>query len=140
MPFIQLTIIGLLTSLSSSYILMAISVLLSSGKSMSGKELIEQVILSAVLGILIGIISLVFEIENFSFKLQLCLHYIAITGCVMIIGYFGHWYNIENIFSILSIFIAESLIYVLTWHFINSLLKKDVEKINKSIQKRKKIL
>ena len=58
----------------------------------------------------------------------------------MIIGYFGHWYNIENIFSILSIFIAESLIYVLTWHFINSLLKKDVEKINKSIQKRKKIL
>ena len=140
MQFLRMTIIGLLISLSSSYVLMSLSIFLRHNKVMTGEELLEQVMIAAILGIIIGVVSLIFEIERLPFTIQLIMHYIAITICVLTAGYFGHWYDISNIFSFMGVFLSEVIIYVLTWYFINVLLKKDIEEINKSIQKRRRSL
>ena len=56
MKYLRMMIIGLLISLSSSYILVTLSVL-SNNAVMSGAELLEEIIIATILGIAIGLFS-----------------------------------------------------------------------------------
>ncbi|WP_285396072.1 DUF3021 domain-containing protein [Lysinibacillus sp. fls2-241-R2A-57] len=133
MNFIRMMIIGLLISLSSSYVLVTLSVL-SNNTVMSGPELLEQIIIAAILGAVIGLLSTIFDIERLPFIAQFILHVIAVTLCVMIAGYFGDWFEHSGI---TSIFISEAIIFFIAWCIIYVLQKNDIAKINQEIQKRK---
>lgn len=137
MHVLRMMIIGLLISLSSSYVLMSFSIFSKPNAVMTGVELLEQVMIAAVLGVIIGLISLILDTERLPFTILLIIHYIAITICVFTAGYFGQWYEISSTSSIVGILFSEVIIYVLTWCIIRLLLKRDVEEINKSIQKRR---
>ncbi|MEX3744170.1 MULTISPECIES: DUF3021 domain-containing protein [Lysinibacillus] len=133
MKFIRMMIIGLLISLSSSYVLVTISVL-SNNAVMSGEELLEQIIIAAILGVVIGLLSIIFEIERLPFISQLILHLIAVTLCVMVAGYFGRWFDHSGIMYVL---ISEVIIYFIVWCIIYVLQLIDIAEINHEIKKRK---
>lgn len=133
MKILRMMIIGLLISLSSSYILVTLSVM-SNHSTIVGAELFEQIIIAAILGVVIGSLSLIFEIERLVFAIQLIVHFIAVTCCVMIAGYFGRWFEHS---SILYVIVAEIIIYFIVWCILYVLQKNDIEEINHEIQKRK---
>lgn len=139
MKFLQIAIISILISLSSSYIIMSLSIFKSPGDVMTGANLIEEVIIAILLGIAIGCISLIFSTERISFSLQLTLHFIAITISVFTAGYFGDWYDLNVTSSIITIFIAIIIVYIVTWGILHILLKKDVHELNKTIRQRRAI-
>ncbi|KOS69204.1 hypothetical protein AEA09_12030 [Lysinibacillus contaminans] len=137
MHALRMMIIGLLISLSSSYVLMSLSVFSKPNAVMSGAELLEQIAIAAVMGIVIGLISLILESERLPFTVLLCIHFIAIIICVLIAGYFGQWYDISDISTIVGVLFSVVIIYIITWCIIRVLLKRDIQEINKSIQKRR---
>lgn len=137
MHALRMMIIGLLISLSSSYVLMSLSVFSKPDAVMTGVELLEQVMIAAVLGVIIGLISLILETERLPFTILLIIHYIAITICVLIAGYIGHWYDISDLSTVTVVLLSMVIIYILTWCIIYVLLKLDVKEMNKSIQKRR---
>jgi len=101
---------------------------------MTGNELLEQVIVAAILGAALGPLSLIFEIERMPFIAQLLLHLAAVTICVLTAGHFGGWF--EH-FGIKNVLISEAIIYIIIWCMMFILQKKDIEKINNAIKKRK---
>lgn len=133
MKIIRMMVIGLLISLSSSYVLVTLSVL-SNNAVMSGEELLEQIIIAAILGVVIGLLSIIFEIERLPFISQLILHLIAVTLCVMVAGYFGRWFDHSGITYVL---ISEAIIYFIVWCIIYVLQLIDIAEINHEIKKRK---
>ncbi|MEY9977475.1 DUF3021 domain-containing protein [Lysinibacillus sp. RC79] len=133
MKIIRMMIIGLLISLCSSYVLVTFSVI-SNNAVVSGSELLEQIIIAAILGAVIGLLSIIFDIERLPFITQLILHLIAVTLCVMIAGYFGRWFEHSGIKYVL---ISEAIIYLIVWCILYVLQKNDIEKINQEIRKRK---
>lgn len=100
----------------------------------SGTELLEQTVIAAILGIAIGLISGIFEIESIPFMAQLLLHLIAVTICVLIAGYFGGWFMHSGVKYVL---LSEAVIYIIVWCILYILQLKDIEKINREIRKRK---
>ena len=137
MQVLRMMIIGLLISLSSSYVVMSLSVFSKPNATMTGADLLEQVAIAAVMGIIIGLITLILESERLPFTILLIIHYIAITICVLTAGYIGEWYDISDISTVAGVLLSEVIIYIITWCFIYVLLKRDIEEINKSIQKRR---
>jgi len=133
MKYLRMMIIGLLISLSSSYVLVTLSVL-SNNAVASGTELLEQIIIAAILGIAIGLVSSIFEIESIPFLAQLLLHLIAVTICVLIAGYFGGWFMHSGVKYVL---LSEAVIYIIVWCILYILQLNDIEKMNQEIQKRK---
>ena len=101
---------------------------------MSGSELLEQIIIAAILGAVIGLLSIIFDIERLPFIAQFILHVIAVTLCVLIAGHFGRWFEHSSITSILT---SEAIIFFFAWCIIYVLQKNDIAKINQVIQKRK---
>lgn len=134
---LRFVIIGLLIGLSSSYTLVTYNVLATPNATMTGKELLEQVIIAAILGIVIGLSSFIFETERLSFILQLFIHLAIVTTCVLVAGYFGGWYHVT---SIAAIMISIIVIYIISWGIALLLQKRDIKEINDSIQKRRKNL
>lgn len=133
MKYVSMMIIGLLISLSSSYVLVTFSVL-SNNAMVSGTELQEQIVIAAILGIAIGLLSIIFEIESIPFMVQLLLHLIAVTICVLIAGYFGGWFMHSGVKYVLF---SEAVIYIIVWCILYILQLNDIKKINREIRKRK---
>ncbi|MGE7092034.1 DUF3021 domain-containing protein [Lysinibacillus sp. NPDC048646] len=133
MRILSMMIIGLLISLSSSYILVTLSIV-SKNTVVTGPELLEQIMIAAILGIVIGLLSLIFELERLLFTIQLTLHFSAVTLCVFTAGYFGRWFEHSSIFYV---FISEVIIYFIVWCILYVLQKIDIQEINNAIQKRK---
>lgn len=133
---LRFSLIGLLIGLSSSYTFQA----LSNQKSvMTGNELCKEYLIAAVLGIVIGWISLIFKTERFSFTIQLIIHFVLVTICVLAAGYFGKWYDMTSRNSMLSLLVWIIIIYAISWLFSLVLIKRDIREMNQAIQKRKKI-
>ncbi|MFJ7406708.1 MULTISPECIES: DUF3021 domain-containing protein [unclassified Lysinibacillus] len=133
MRVLRMMIIGLLISLSSSYTLVTLS-LISNHRMASGPELLEQIIIAAILGAAIGPLSSIFDIERLLFSTQLILHFIAVTLFVMVAGYIGRWFEHSGVLYVL---IVEIIIYFIVWCILYVLQKNDIEEINNEIKKRK---
>lgn len=133
MKIVRMITVGMLIALSCSYILVTISVL-NQGTVISGKELMEQILISAILGAAIGPLSLIFELERWPLMLQLLLHLTLVTVFVLTAGLFGGWF--DN-FGIKNVLISEAIIYLIVWLMMVMLHKKEIAKINEAIQKRK---
>lgn len=137
MHILRMMIIGILISLSSSYIVMSLSVFSKPNAVMTGAELLEQIGIAVVLGILIGLISLILDTDRLPFPILLFIHIIAVTICILVAGYIGEWYDIADFSTVAGILLSEVIIYILTWCIIRLLIKRDIEEMNKSIQKRR---
>lgn len=133
--FIRFSIIGLLIGLSSSYTFHA---LFTSNALISGKELRTEYVIAGLLGIFIGWITLIFKTERFGFTTQLTIHFVLVTLSVVVAGYFGNWYDISNINTMLTLLISIIVIYIISWAISLVVLKKDINEINQTIQKRRK--
>ena len=140
MKILRSVIIGLLIGLSSSYTLVTFNVLATPNATMTGKELLEQMIIAAILGIVIGLISLIYHVERLSFISQLFIHLAVVTTSVLVAGYFGEWYDVTSLITIISLLISIIVIYIISWGITLLLQKRDIEEINRFIQNRGKKL
>lgn len=135
---LRFSVIGLLISLSSSFTLLTFNLLAIPGAAVTGKELLEQLIISAILGIMIGLISLILETDYLNFTLLLIIHFIAVTICVLAAGYFGGWYDITNMVTMISLLMSIIIIYIISWGITILLLKRDIKEMNHFIQQKRK--
>lgn len=133
MKIIRMMIIGLFISLSFSYIFVTFTVI-SNNAVVSGSVLLEQIIFAAILGVVLGPLSIIYDIERLPFIAQIILHFIAVTVCVMVANYLTGGF--EHV-SIMYVFICEAIIYFIIWCIIYVLQKNDIAKINQEIRKRK---
>ena len=140
LTILRFAIIGLLISLSSSYTLMTIDVLTTPGTTVTGEDLFKQLIIAAILGIVIGLCSSIFETDRLGFTIQLLIHFTVVITCVLVAGYFGEWYDVTNIITISSLLISVIVIYIISWGIILLLMKRVIGEINEVIQKRRKEL
>ena len=136
MRYFRILIISVLISLSCSYIIMSLSIF-ASNKVMTGQQLVEEVIIAIALGIAISVISQIFEVERIPFIGQLLVHILGILFCVFTAGYFGNWYDVSNVSTIMVVLIATVIIYMGTWWVIQNLIKKDIDELNQTIKKRR---
>lgn len=131
-------LIGFLFSLSTSYCMVTLDVLKANG-SISGQELLDQVVVAAILGIAIGISTLIYQVEHLSFLAQIIIHFILVTIFVGIAGYFGHWFEANNYQSFFNVFICELIIYIFIWLFFYTNTKHHIREMNELIQKRQEM-
>ena len=103
---------------------MSFMIFTSPNEVMNGQELIEEVIIAIVLGIAISVISLIFETERIPFTAQLFLHFSGIIVCVFVAGYFGNWYDVSRLSTVVVVFISTIIIYGFTWWIMQNLIKK----------------
>lgn len=133
---LESTLIGFLISLSISYIMVTISVLVKNA-SITGQQLLEQLVVAAILGIAIGICMLIYHIERIPFAVQIIIHFLLVTIFVGIAGYFGHWFDYDNAWSFVSVFFIELMIYIVLWTYFYRKAKHDISEMNQLLQKRK---
>ncbi|MGG0658432.1 DUF3021 domain-containing protein [Rummeliibacillus pycnus] len=135
---LQSGLIGFLISLSTSYCMVTLDVL-NTNATITGHDLLEQVFVAAILGIAIGICTMIYQIEQLSFFVQIIIHFILVTICVGVAGYFGHWFDFNNIWSFVNVFISELIIYTIVWFFFYTKAKHDIREMNELLQKRQEM-
>lgn len=113
------------------------SVIFTSNEVMNGQQLIKEVIIAIALGIAISVISQIFEVERIPFIGQLLVHILGILVCVFTAGYFGNWYDISDLSTVMVVLISTIIIYIGTWWIMQNIMKKDVDELNKTIKKRR---
>lgn len=131
-------LIGLLTGLSTSYIVLSLSVFFSDDQLISGERLLQQLIIAAVMGVVIGLATLIFEITRLSFVIQLILHYFSVVACVFCAGIVGQWFSFSDLRSIFNLIVIQLIAYTIIWLVVRVLIKKEVDEINELIQQRRK--
>lgn len=136
MKFIKIMLLSVLISLSCSYIVMSTSVY-RSGSVMTGSDLFEEIIIALCLGIAIGCVSPIFNVEKIPVIWQFVIHFVVIVCCVLTAGYVGNWYDVKNVSSIVYILILFVVIYVGAWGVMKLMLKQDVTVLNEQLQKRR---
>ncbi|MEK4427411.1 DUF3021 domain-containing protein [Solibacillus sp. FSL K6-1523] len=136
MRYFRILIISVLISLSCSYIIMSLNIL-ATNEVMTGQQLVEEVIIAIVLGVAISVISQIFEVERIPFIGQLLVHILGILVLVFAAGYFGNWYDVSDLSTVMFVLIATVIIYIGTWWVIQNLIKKDIDELNQTIKKRR---
>ena len=133
MKWIQWVLIGLLFGLSSSYIIMSVNVFLHGG-SKDGRELLEQVILGAGLGIFIGLISQILT-TSLPLKISYSIHYVCINILVFLFGTVGDWFE-PTWKSIIGLLVTIAITYVIINIMLTILMKRQVDEINHLLKER----
>lgn len=136
MRFVRLLILSVLISLSCSYVVMS-SIVLSKGSMMSGQDLLWQVLLAVILGVAIGCMSFIFYAERLAYGLQLIIHFIGICILVYTVGYYGNWYDVQELSTLILVFGIIIVIYILSWIIVRSVIKNDVQQLNEVINEKR---
>ncbi len=138
MKALRACLIGLLTGLSCSYALLTIGVMIKPGALLTGDDLLLQFIIAAVMGVVIGFGSLIFETSFCSLPIQLVIHFAYVNLCAFIGGYFGSWFTFSDASTLLTVFLTVIIIYALVWFFLLVTTKREVDEINGYLQQRKR--
>lgn len=131
MKILQSCLMGILFALSTSYTLVTISVF-ERGGSITGEGLLVQLCIAVVMGIAIGAASLIFTIEKLPLTVATVIHFSVVTVINLIAGIFGDWF--ENTQSVITVFIAQVIVYIIIWAVIYILNKREIESINTLLQ------
>lgn len=126
---------GLLFSLASSYTIITMTAVFNKNIVFSGAELFEQFMIAAVLGPVIGLGNFIWQIERFSLFVQLVLHYLYVTICVLTAGKIGGWYGELGSSSMWTVLGIEVVIYLFVWMILHIMTQKDIQEVNKAIKK-----
>lgn len=135
---IESALIGLLISLSISYGMVTFGVL-NENAFISGQQLLLQFVVSAIFGIVVGVSTLIYNIERISFALQIAMHFILVSIFVGIAGYFGEWFEYGNVRSMVNTYTTVLIIYVITWFMFYIKTKHEIREINKLLEKRQEM-
>lgn len=136
MKWIQNIILGCLISLSASYISITVITLNKSHKLWSGEELLEQILLTLILGVVIGTATLLFEIESWSYLGILTLHFLIVLVSVFTVGALGGWYDIGNSATIFFL-VCEIIVIYIVVSFITIVLRTiEIKKLNEVLKKK----
>lgn len=135
---IESALIGLLISLSISYGMVTFGVL-NENAFISGQQLLLQFVVSAIFGIVVGVSTLIYNIERISFALQIAMHFILVSILVGIAGYFGEWFEYGNVGSIVNTYTTVLIIYVIIWLLFYIKTKHEIREINKLLEKRQEM-
>lgn len=137
MRILRMMIIGMFFSLSSSYAIITVIAVSHENVMYSGAYMLEEFIIALILGPVIGLGSLIFQIERFPFLINLILHFIYVTVCVLIAGKAGGWYSGDVPLSIGLVLILVLVIYILVWLTLAIMTQRDIKEINRKIRKMK---
>lgn len=135
LKWFQSALIGLLMGLSSTFVIMSISIY-SKDSFITGSELLQQVVLGAGLGIVIGLFSLLFTLEK-PFLMLLGIHYLLINILVFLFGSWGEWFD-PNVLSVFGLILITMITYIIIWSILLVLGKRDVSEINLLLEERTK--
>lgn len=129
------TIIGALFGLSTCSIIVATS---HFNEFITGQELLRHLIISFVLGIGCGLISLIFNIERLSFIVKLAMHYVGILVLVLLSGTIGQWYEspLETPLAFLLFIFIQLFVYIVIFFIVYWLNVKEIKEINKRLSQR----
>lgn len=134
MKVLRMMIIAMFFSLASSYSTITIIALFNKSITFSGSDLLEEFVIALVLGWVIGLISSIFLLERIPIYIKLFIHFLLVTVCVMIAGKIGSWYKgFDSTLWIL--FLSEIVIYIIIWIILYIMIQRDVDEINKKINK-----
>lgn len=98
----------------------------------------EQIVGTFVLGIVVGEISLILELEIGSFTIRLLLHMLLTLGLVLVFD----WYfkSLTFIMAHPIEFVIEFLvIYLIVWQTVRLSTKNDVDMINEKLARKRQI-
>jgi Protein of unknown function (DUF3021) len=135
MKILRMMIFGLFFSLASSYAIITIIAVSHENVMYSGAFMLEEFLIAFVLGPIIGLGSLIFQIERFPFIVNLILHFIYVTVCVLIAGKVGGWYTGDVPISIGMVLVLVVFIYILVWLTLAIMTQRDIKEINRKIRK-----
>ena len=136
MIYIRSCLLGILISLSTSYIILTLS-LLSDHADISSKDLMQQLVIAIVMGIVIGLATTIYHLDKFSLTVATIIHFSIVTVVVLVAGTVGQWFDWNQPSSIIGVFISEVIAYIIIWIVIHILTKQEVEQLNQLIQERR---
>ena len=136
--YFESALVGLVFSLSISYFMVTIG-LVNQDTSISGQQLLLQFIVAAIFGVVVGISTLIFYIERFSYFTRIAMHFIFVIISSGVAGYYGKWFEFGNISSMLNTFIFVVLIYIIIWFFFYTKAKREIREINELLEKRQEM-
>jgi len=103
----------------------------------SGKDLLEELVIAIVLGTIIGIATRLYETERLPYRFIVTIHFMIVTTGVFVAGAIGNWYDYKDITSILLVFVVVVIVYVIIWVVFTILEKKEIEKVNELLKRKK---
>ena len=136
MIYIRSCLLGILISLSTSYIILTLS-LLSDHVDISSRELMQQLLIAIVMGIVIGLATTIYFLDKFSLTIATIIHFSIVTVVVLVAGTVGQWFEWNEPSSIVGVFIIEVIAYIVICIVINILIKQEVEQLNQLIRERR---
>lgn len=98
--------------------------------------LLVSIILWALIGSLFSVTTMLFEIETWSLARQTLTHFALTVSGFMILAYLAGWYPLDLI-SIASEIFVFIIIYLVIWGSSMLRAKRNVDAINRKINKRK---
>ena len=107
MIYIRSCLLGILISLSTSYIILTLS-LLSDNADISSKELMQQLVIALAMGIVIGLATTIYFLDKFSLTIATIIHFSIVTVVVLVAGTVGQWFDWNQPSSIIGVFIIRS--------------------------------
>lgn len=134
MNILRMMLLGILFSLSASFTIIAV---FNTDVVFTGEELLKQFTIALILGPVIGIGSLIFELDRLSFTLQLFFHFLYVTVSVIVAGWFGSWYAEDSFLSLGKLLFIEVIIYVFIWVILYIIAQQDIEKINQKLRRKR---
>lgn len=136
MIYIRSCLLGILISLSTSYIILTLS-LLADHAAISSEELMQQLVIAIVMGIVIGLATTIYHLDKFSLIVATIIHFSIVTVVVLVAGTVGLWFDWHQLSSIIGVFISEVIAYIIIWIVIYILMKQEVEQLNRLIRERR---
>lgn len=135
MKILRMMITGMFFGLAASYGVLTMLAVFNKEIMYSGADMIEEFVIAIVLGAVIGLGSLLFQIERLSFFTQLIIHFIYVTICVLIAGKIGSWYSGQSPLSIGGVLMSEVIIYAFVWLILRIMMQRDIDEINREIKR-----
>ncbi len=106
-------------------------------QQLSISALISVTLLSGLIGV---VSSLLFGFYDVSLKVSLPLHFLAISGIVLLMNIYNGWFDLVNL-PYLGLFLLQFVcIYLLVWLVIIYMNRQKVSKINEKLRERKNSL
>lgn len=135
MKILRMMIWGMFFSLASSYGILTMLAVFNHDIIYSGSEMLEEFMIALVLGWVIGLGSIIFQMERIPIFAQLFIHFVFVTVCVLTAGKIGGWYASQGPLSVWIVLIIEVCIYIFVWFILYVMTQRDIEEINQKIKK-----
>lgn len=127
--------ISFMVSVFTSYFTIAMIAFFNPEDLWSSKTLVVQFLLANGLGLMIGCANLLFKIQHWPNSAVLATHYVIVLFVSFFIGYFGNWYDIQDLGTMFSLWIRVTIVYAIVWIALELKQKQAIKQMNAQLQK-----